>query len=107
MKKLSLLVMILVTLVAIPAFALDLATARAQGLVGEQRDGYTVALQQTPEVQQLVTTINARRQQEYQRISTEKGQPLEAVSGLAAKQIFQGLPAGTMYQSDGGNWQKK
>lgn len=87
--------------------ALDLQHARAQGLVGEQLNGYVAALHHTPEVQQLVGEVNQRRKEEYQRISKENGQPVDVVAKLAAEQIINSLPGGSQYQSPSGGWARK
>lgn len=86
------------------AWALDLQQARASGLVGEKRDGYIAALQKTPEVNALVAGVNAKRQQEYARISKENGQPVDVVAKLAAEQIINRLPKGASYQAADGSW---
>jgi uncharacterized protein len=92
---------------AVPAFALDLQSARAQGTVGEKLDGYVAALQQTPEVAALVADVNAKRKQEYARISKEKGQPVDVIAKLAAEEIINGLAPGSSYQGTDGGWKKR
>jgi uncharacterized protein len=94
-------------LVATPALALDLHGARSAGLVGEKADGYAQALNSTPDVAALVADVNAKRQQEYARISKENGQPADVVAKLAAQQIITGLSAGASYQTPSGEWKKK
>lgn len=89
------------------AFAMDLDQARSAGLVGEKMDGYVAAIQNTPDIGVLVADINAKRQQEYARISREKGQPIDVVSKLAAGQIITRLPAGASYQMPDGTWRKR
>jgi len=101
------LLILLGLLLATPALALDLHSARTTGLVGEKADGYAQALKTTPDVQALVADINAKRQQEYARISKENGQPIEVVAKLAAQQIITGLSAGVSYQTPNGEWKKK
>jgi hypothetical protein len=48
---------LLLMLVATPALALGLDEAKRQGLVGEQVDGYLGAVRPSPEVAELVRTI--------------------------------------------------
>lgn len=96
-----------VSLFAVPAFALDLSQARAQGAVGELQNGYIAAVQATPTTQALVSDVNAKRRAEYLRISQQNGQPIDVVAKLAAEQIISKLPAGAMYQDAGGAWKKK
>ncbi|MFI4983875.1 MAG: YdbL family protein [Rickettsiales bacterium] len=86
MKKLLLLSSLMLTF-ATAAMALDLNQARSQGLVAEKSDGYISAVSSDSEVSSLVADINNKRQQEYQRISKEKGQPVDVVAKLAAEQI--------------------
>ena len=94
-------------LAASPAFALDLQQARANGQIGEKNDGYVAVLSGGADVAALAGEINAKRKQEYARISNQNGQPVELVAKLAAGQIIGGLGAGMMYQDNGGNWKKK
>lgn len=94
-------------LAAYPAFALDLASARAQGVLGEKSDGYVAVLAPAPGVQQLASDINAKRKAEYQRIAAEKGQTAAVVAKLAAQQIAGQVPPGTMVQDAGGAWKKR
>lgn len=96
-----------VLLAATQALALDLNQARRDGLVGEKTDGYVAVVQQAPGVAGLVVDINTRRKAEYERISKQNKQPLDVVGKLAAEQIINGLPKGSLYQAPGGGWQKK
>lgn len=107
MKIRFLSLLLLATLIASPAWALDLASARGQGLVGEKLDGYIAPLQMTGEVNNLVGEVNAKRQQEYARISKQNGQPVDVVAKLAAQEIINNLPSGSMYQSPGGGWKQR
>jgi uncharacterized protein YdbL (DUF1318 family) len=68
---------------AVPAFALDLQSAA------------------------LVADVNAKRKQEYARISKEKGQPVDVIAKLAAEEIINGLAPGSSYQGTDGGWKKR
>ncbi len=94
-------------LIAFPAFALDLHQARTSGMVGEKLNGYAAALKDTPEIDALVADVNAKRKQEYARISKQNGQPVDVVAKLAAAQIINGLEAGGSYQDANGNWKTR
>jgi uncharacterized protein YdbL (DUF1318 family) len=74
-------------LMASPAFALDLQSARAQGLVAETPEGYVKAVDGSSAVKALVSEVNAKRRAEYERISKENGQPVDVVGRLAAPEI--------------------
>jgi len=98
---------ILCTLVALPAFALELHQARTSGMVGEKFDGYVTALKPSPEVTALVAEVNVKRTHEYARISKENGQPIDVVAKLAAEQIITKLEPGSPYQSTDGSWKTR
>jgi uncharacterized protein YdbL (DUF1318 family) len=98
---------VMLTLLALPAFALDLHSARSAGQVGEKADGYAAAITHSPAVDALVVDVNAKRQAEYTRISKEKGQPVSVVAKLAAQEIINGLEPGSLYQDDSGSWKKR
>jgi uncharacterized protein YdbL (DUF1318 family) len=105
MKKI--LIAVFSLMMAFPAYALDLAAARSQQMVGEGSSGYIVPLAKSKEVVELATDINAKRKMEYMRISKENGQPVDVVAKLAAQQIIQGLPKGAQYQGADGSWKTK
>ncbi len=87
--------LVLATLVfAKPVLALDLQQARTQGIIAEQPDGYVKVLQPRPEATQLANEVNDARTKEYQRISKEKGQPVDIVAKVAAEEIAKKLNAG-------------
>lgn len=94
-------------LMASPALALDLQQARGQGLVGEKLDGYVAAVKASPEINALVADVNAKRKEEYARISQQNGQTVSVVGKVAAEQIIQGLPAGSLYHGADGSWKKR
>jgi uncharacterized protein YdbL (DUF1318 family) len=106
MRKFGILLGTLLTLSS-PAWALDLHAARSAGQVGEKADGYVAARAQTPEVLALVAEVNARRKQEYARISQENKQPVDVVAKLAAQQIVNGLEKGAYYQTSSGSWAQR
>ncbi len=98
---------VLGTLIAFPAFALELHQARSSGMIGEKLDGYAAAIKASPEVNALVADVNAKRKQEYARISKENGQPVDVVAKLAAAQIINALESGSPYQDANGNWKTR
>ena len=106
MKKTILLLVASLLLFCQTGFALDLQTAKAQGLVGETLTGYLEPVQTTPEVQQLVNAINGQRKAEYQKIAQRNGTSLQAVEQLAGKKAIEKTPPGQFIKA-GGGWQKK
>ncbi len=89
------------------AFAMTLEEARGAGAVGEKLDGYVAVVKDSPEAQALAGEVNAKRKQEYARISQANGQKADVVAKLAAQQIFGKLPSGALYQGSDGGWKKK
>ena len=91
-----------------PAAALDLDTARAQGLVGEQTDGYVGAVkgQGGEEVRQLVDEVNAKRRARYEEIARQQGTAVEAVAALAGQKLIDRMPPGSWIGANG-HWYQK
>lgn len=92
-----------------PATALDLDGARAQGLVGEQLDGYVGAVSASPpaEVKQLVESVNAKRREAYAEIARRNGTAIEAVAALAGQKLVDRLPPGAWVGANGHWYQKR
>jgi len=90
------------------ALALDLQTAKSQGMVGETPSGYLAPVQPSPsgEVKQLVQSINHQRKQEYNKIAQRNNTSLKAVEQLAGKQALEKTPQG-QYILLNGTWNKK
>src|SRR5690606_28920238 len=86
----------------------DLASAKAQGVVGERPDGLVaVVSNSTPQLEALVAQVNEERMAEYRQIAAETEAPLEAVQARAGRQIIERLPAGQYFMdAAGGGGQK-
>lgn len=105
-KNLSM-AMMAVLLSAGAAYALSLDEARSSGLVGERPDGYVGVVSSTPDAEQLASSVNAARKEEYQKIAAKNGQAIDVVEKLAAAKIFQNIPGGTFVLGANGQWAKK
>jgi uncharacterized protein YdbL (DUF1318 family) len=106
MKQIVSLVFLGLLLICQPAMALDLQSAKVQGLVGETATGYLAPVKSSPEVQQLVNTINAKRKAYYQQISKRNNTSLSAVEQLAGKKAMEKTLAGQFINVNG-VWKKK
>lgn len=109
MKRINtLIVAALIALIApLNAYALDIAEAKQQGLVGETDTGYIAAVSSpSGEVQQLVSSINAQRKQVYQNLAGKNNVPLAEVEKLAAEKAIAKTPAGQRVRI-GGEWRVK
>lgn len=93
-------------LMTMPAFAIDLGSAKAQGLVGETSSGYIAAIKASGEVNTLVNDINGQRKAHYQKIAKKNGISLQAVEVRAGQKAIGKTPGG-QYINSGSGWQKK
>ena len=106
MKKSLLFLVAALLITCQTGFALDLQTAKSQGLVGETLTGYLAPVKATPEVQELVKTINAKRKAQYKKIAQRNKTSLQAVEQLAGKKAIEKTPPGQFIKTDDG-WRKK
>lgn len=92
-----------------PSWAISLHEAKAQGLVGEQPDGYLglVKGSASADVKAMMKRINAARRQEYQAIARRNGTELNVVEALAGKKAIERTPAGEYVKLPSGKWVKK
>ena len=106
-KIVSLLLLILV--VAHPAFALELKAAKAQLLVGETTTGYLeiVTPPGSTQVQALVADINAKRKAKYKEIAKRNGTKLKDVEMLAGNKAIAKTKPGQMVKRASGDWSTK
>ncbi|WP_419149023.1 YdbL family protein [Pseudoalteromonas 'SMAR'] len=88
------------------ALAMSLDSAKSQGLVGETMSGYLGVVKASPEVQQLVDEVNAKRKEKYQQLAKQNGITLAQVEALAAKKAYTKTQAGHYIQVNG-RWVKK
>ncbi|MGH8223144.1 MAG: YdbL family protein [Woeseiaceae bacterium] len=107
MKKL--LAALFLTLAMQTAWAIDIGTAKAQGLVGESNTGYLAAVK-TPasaEVQALIDDVNARRKAEFENTAKKTGATVEQVRVRFYELAVQKTAPGHYYQDASGAWKKK
>jgi uncharacterized protein YdbL (DUF1318 family) len=83
--------------------------AKAQGVVGEQGDGYLglVSGSASPSVKAAMDEINAGRSKAYQDIATKSGVTPAAAGEATALQLFSRVPSGQYYRPVGGGWTRK
>lgn len=96
-------------LVAAPARALDLDSAKASGLVGERLDGYIGAVEKdaSQEVRSLVERINRGRRDAYAEIARKHGLGVEAVAAESGVKLVQRAPSGQYVMDATGRWKQK
>jgi uncharacterized protein len=83
--------------------------AKAQGLVGEQADGYLgfVRAANDPALSAAVQEINAGRRQAYQEVAQKTGTPVEAAAEATGKTLVAKTPPGQFHKPLGGSWLQK
>ena len=94
-------------LLSFNAWAMTLQDAKNNALVGEQINGYLAVITSSAEVEALVTDINAKRLQHYQRIAQKNGLSTASVAKLAAEKAIEAANTGHIYQDKKGIWQTK
>lgn len=95
-------------LFALPASAITLNEARGQGLVGEANSGYIAVVQNSsPELEQLVMEVNAKRKKEYAAIAKRNNIDISQVAARAAEKLESRLSRGEYYQDNLGRWKQK
>jgi len=85
--------------------------AKAQGIVGEQSDGFLGFVNSgaaSAEVRAAVSEINAGRRQLYSQAAAQNGVSPAAAGASAFRTVVQAkLKPGEYYQNAGGTWVKK
>ncbi len=91
------------------AWAIDIGTAKAQGLVGEANSGYLAAVD-TPanaDVNALIAEVNAKRKAEFEATARKTGATVEQVAYRFYELAVQKTAAGHYYQDAAGAWKIK
>lgn len=83
-----------------------LPTAKSQGLVGEQPDGYLGIVKAEGDTAALVQLINNARRSEYQKLATANSLQLADVEILAGQKALNKTQSGHFILLDG-KWVKK
>lgn len=84
-------------------------SAKAQGVVGEQGDGYLglVTASADSSIAAAIAEINSGRAAVYKDAAARSGVTPAAAGEAAAKQIVQRIPSGQYYKPLGGAWTRK
>lgn len=95
-------------LLAGTAHAIDLADAKSQGWLGEQRDGYLglVRSDAPPEVRQLLDQVNRQRKAQFEQIASRNGITVNDAAAVFAREALQRTQTGNYVQGPGG-WVRK
>ncbi len=96
------------TLGASPAMAGSLDQPKADGLIGEQANGYLGLVRQDvpPEIKALVRKVNAKRKARYQSIADKSNIALSEVEKVGGTKALEKTAPGN-YIKDSSGWRKK
>ncbi len=91
------------------AWAIDIGTAKKQGLVGEANSGYLAVINEpaSAEVNALLATVNAKRKAEFERTAKKTNTSVAQVAHRFYELAVQKTKAGNYYQDADGRWIKK
>lgn len=100
-------IFMLIGFTASAAMAMDIDTARQQGLAGETDSGYlAVPPGAEGDAMPIITTVNEQRRAEYTRIATRNGIATEVVGTMMFEKIYPTLAPGTWIRING-SWSQK
>lgn len=91
------------------AWAIDIGSAKAQGLVGEAKTGFLAAVE-TPasaEVKALISSVNAKRRAQFERTAQKTNTTVPQVANRFYELAVQKTRPGHYYQDKNGRWKKK
>ena len=99
--------MTLFMVIAVPAFALDIKTARLNGLAGEVDNGLLAIPPGAPvDSEELIATLNNSRRAEYAKVAAQNNLTIDVVGEMMFQKIYSRLPEGTWVKVQG-KWIKK
>lgn len=108
--RMKTLVTTLILLLAVsPAWAIDLQSAKEQGLVGEANTGYLAAVGGAPsaEVAALIADVNRKRKAEFESTAAKTNTTVQQVSFRFYQLAVERTAPGHYYQDTGGVWRQK
>ena len=100
---------LLLSLLAAGAWAIDLQQAKSRGLVGEANSGYLGYVKTPPaaDVRALVEDVNRQRRQMFADTAKANNLGVEQVALRFYQRAAQATASGHYYQDAGGQWQRK
>ena len=101
---------LLISMMAVSvAVASPLAQPKADGLIGEQANGYIGLVKQNvpADVKKLVNDVNAKRRAGYQKIAKKQGTSLAEVERVGGNTAIDKTLRGNYIRDASGTWRKK
>ena len=89
--------------------ASPLTQPKADGLIGEQANGYIGLVTQSvsSDIKKLVADVNARRKAGYQKIASKQGTSLTEVEKVGGQTAMEKTLRGNYIRDASGSWRKK
>lgn len=108
-RKIFLTLFISLLTVSIASAESPLTQPKADGLIGEQADGYLGLVSQNvpANIKKLVAEVNAQRKAGYQQIATKQGTSVSEVEKVGGNTAFEKTLPGNYYRDANGVWHKK
>ncbi len=104
-------VALLISLLTVSVAVADspLTQPKADGLIGEQADGYLglVAQNVPADIKKLVNEVNAKRKAGYQEIAAKEGTSITAVEKVGGNTAIEKTVSGNYVRDANGVWRKK
>jgi len=102
---------LLISLIAVSVAVANspLTQPKADGLIGEQANGYLGLVTQNapPDIRKLVNDTNAKRKAGYQEIAAKQGTSLSEVEKVGGMTAIEKTLRGNYIRDTNGNWRKK
>jgi len=96
-------------MVSVAVAASPLTQPKADGLIGEQANGYIGLVKQNvpADVKKLVNDVNAKRKTGYQKIANKQGTSLAEVERVGGNTAIEKTLRGNYIRDASGAWRKK
>jgi hypothetical protein len=101
---------LLISMMAVSvAAASALTKPKADGLIGEQANGYIGLVKQDvpADIRKLVNDVNAKRKAGYQKIAAKQGTSLSDVEKIGGNTAIERTIKGNYIRDASGRWRKK
>ena len=106
----KLILALLISMMAVSvAVASPLTQPKADGLIGEQANGYIGLVQQNvpANIKKLVNDVNAKRKAGYQKIAAKQGTSMAEVERVGGNTAIEKTLSGNYIRDANGVWRKK
>ncbi|WP_196139910.1 YdbL family protein [Aliikangiella sp. G2MR2-5] len=108
MKAINYLILIFLLIFSAQLSASPLSDPKEKGIIGERFDGYLgIVKDASPEIQELVKSVNTKRKAHYMEIAKKRKQSLSQVQMVAGQTTIKKTQKGHYIFLQGKGWVKK